>query len=547
MNAAPLGPDGPASAGGDGVAPAPAGGGAGFAPVGGGGGAPVPAGGGRASALTGDGRASFLGGGGRAVSAEPVVEPARTDWLVRGLSESVGGPLGAHAVRPRRSAYGAPRFWTPVRIVLALTVLALSLHWLQKSPCRDGAWANLSQYRNLCYTDVLALYYAEGLADGKVPYRDHPVEYPVLTGALMGVLGLPVHAYAAAREGINEGEVFYDLNAIVLSALAVGTAAALLALRRRRPWDAAMFALAPGLLLSATVNWDLLAVGLTAFFMVAWARRRAVTAGVLLALAVSAKFYPVLLLGPLVILALRSGRVRRFLVTLGTATATWAAVNLPIWYLYPDSWLRFWHLNSTRGIDWGTFWYIGEHFPVADGGGFPWFRQLDQPAGHGALNAWYFGLFLIACAMILLLGLSAPRRPRLGQLAFLVVAAFLVFGKVWSQQYVLWLLPLAVLARPRWGAFLAWQAAEVGYFVAFYGELMGASGKGVFPEWVFVLAAMLRLGTLCVLMGFVVRDVLRPDLDVVRRTYDDDPDGGDFEGAPDRGLVLTLEPAPAAR
>jgi len=36
----------------------------------------------------------------------------------------------------------------------------------------------------------------------------------------------------------------------------------------------------------------------------------------------------------------------------------------------------------------------------------------------------------------------------------------------------------------------------------------------------------------------VVRDILRPDLDVVRQTYGDDPDGGDFVGAPDDGLTI---------
>src|SRR5205807_9371899 len=103
------------------------------------------------------------------------------------------------------------------------------------------------------------------------------------------------------------------------------------------------------------------------------------------------------------------------------------------------------------------------------------------------------------------------------------------FSKVWSQQYVLWLLPLAVLARPRWGMFLAWQAAEVLYFCAFYGELMAASGKPVFPETVFDLAALVRLVTVAVFAGYVVRDILRPEKDVVRASYDGgDPDGGVF-------------------
>jgi uncharacterized membrane protein len=117
--------------------------------------------------------------------------------------------------------------------------------------------------------------------------------------------------------------------------------------------------------------------------------------------------------------------------------------------------------------------------------------------------------------------------------AFLVVATFLIFNKVWSQQFVLWLLPLVVLARPRWGAFLAWQAAELCYFVAFYGELMGAGGKPVFPEWVFVLASTARLGTVVLLCVLVIRDILRPEQDAVRWTYPDDPDGGEFDGAED--------------
>ena len=58
-----------------------------------------------------------------------------------------------------------------------------------------------------------------------------------------------------------------------------------------------------------------------------------------------------------------------------------------------------------------------------------------------------------------------------------MIALFLVTSKVWSQQFTLWLLPLIVLARPKWGAFLFWQVAEVGYFLAFYGELLGASGQ----------------------------------------------------------------------
>jgi uncharacterized membrane protein len=462
----------------------------------------------------------------------PVDEPAHSDGFVRGLSEAIGGPLGAHAVRPARTPYGGRRFWTPVRVVLALVCLTLSLNWVEKSPCSDGNWVDLKQYKHFCYTDVLALYYTERLSDGAVPYRDHAVEYPVLTGAFMGVLGLPVHALGAGDSSFNQGQWFFHLNALVLGAFGVATAGLMLAVRRRRPWDVALFALSPALLLTATVNWDMFAVGLTAFGWYHWARRRPAWAGVFLGLGAAAKLWPAFLFVPLFILCLRAGRMRHFAVAALAGAGTWVAVNAPVFLLWRQSWMRFLELNSTRAIDWGTLWYIGDHLPRGGGAyGLSPFRYLGSHIGQ--LNVLTYVLFGLAWLGIGVLAFRADRRPRLAQLAFLTVAAFLVFNKVWSQQFVLWLLPLAVLARPRWGAFLAWQLAEVGYFLAFYGELMGASGRSVFPEWVFVLAAMLRLTTVCVLAGFVVRDVLRPEADVVRQSYVDDPDGGVLDGAPD--------------
>jgi uncharacterized membrane protein len=315
----------------------------------------------------------------------------------------------------------------------------------------------------------------------------------------------------------------------------------ILALRRRRPWDAALFALAPALFLTATVNWDFLAIGLAAFGLAAWARSRPALAGVLLGLAGAAKMWPLFLLGPILVLALRAGRLRAALTALATAVVSVLVVNLPVALSYRENWDRFFELNTTRPIDWGTLWYIGRYLDgrvnissnPGERGPFQW---LD--ANIPTLNNLSYALFGLACLGIAWLTLRAPRRPRLAQLSFLVVAAFLIFSKVWSQQFVLWLLPLAVLARPRWGAFLAWQAAEVCYFAAFYGELLGAAtSRPVFPEGVFVLAASLRLGTVVALCVLVIKDILRPERDVVRHTYADDPDGGVLDGVPDAPWV----------
>src|SRR5262245_42529955 len=122
-----------------------------------------------------------------ALASTEMVNPTQDDGFVRGLSELVGGPVGEHAVSGRHRN----RIWTPARIVIVLAMLTFGLHWLQKAPCQDGTWQEYEQYRHFCYTDIVALYYGEHLNEGKVPYFDWPVEYPVLTGYLMGALGLP--------------------------------------------------------------------------------------------------------------------------------------------------------------------------------------------------------------------------------------------------------------------------------------------------------------------------------------------------------------------
>ena len=158
---------------------------------------------------------------------------------------------------------------------------------------------------------------------------------------------------------------------------------------------------------------------------------------------------------------------------------------------------------------------------------------------------------VIGCLAIALLALTAPRRPRLAQLCFLVLAVFLMTNKVWSPQYVIWLVPFAVLARPRFWPYVLWQLSEVGYFFGIWGYLIfiyrnGAiipGYNGISTGWYFA-ALLFRFLTVALLCGYVVRDILRPDRDVVRRDGEDDPAGGVLAGAPDR-FVLRLRPAPA--
>ena len=102
---------------------------------------------------------------------------------------------------------------------------------------------------------------------------------------------------------------------------------------------------------------------------------------------------------------------------------------------------------------------------------------------------------MLACVLIAVLALTAPRRPRLAQLAFLIVAAFILTNKVYSPQFVLWLIPLLALARPRWRDFLVWQGIEGLHWAAIWMYLGQVTSGGVsqhnidMPYYVLAVAA----------------------------------------------------------
>ena len=64
-----------------------------------------------------------------------------------------------------------------------------------------------------------------------------------------------------------------------------------------------------------------------------------------------------------------------------------------------------------------------------------------------------------------------------------MVAAFLLTNKVWSPQYSLWLVPLAVLALPRWRLLLAWMTVDALVWAPRMLFYLGADKKGLPIDW----------------------------------------------------------------
>lgn len=462
------------------------------------------------------------------------VVPTWVDAVAAQASEAVGGPWGRHAVT------GRARFWTPLRVCLLFATCVLALAWAKQAPCASGDWSGSRQYTHLCYSDAVPLFGSYGLGEGALPYLDARVEYPVLTGGLMALAATGARLYVTATDsvgllpGVPTVQAFTVLTCLLLSACALVLVRAVLGLSGRRPWDAAMIGLSPILLVHAFTNWDLLAVALATLGMLAWARSRPVAAGVLLGLGIAAKFYPLLLFGVLFVLCLRAGRLRAWVVAVAAAAVAWSAVNLPVALAAADNWSWFFVFSRERPANPESIWNIALHATDQ--------RILDGPLAAGetpsVLNAVVTVCLLALAAGVAWLGMAAPVRPRVAQLAFLLVAGFLLLNKVWSPQFSLWLLPLAVLARPRWRSLLLWQATEVMVWIVTMLHYLGTDNRGIEVEW-FFFGVLLRDTAVLVLMALVVRDVLRPDGDVVRTSWPgvDDPAGGPLDRAPDRRLL----------
>jgi uncharacterized membrane protein len=385
------------------------------------------------------------------------------------------------------------------------------------------------------------------------------MEYPVLTGVYQYVSMALAKTYTALSKVvplpvIAEVVMFFDVAAFGLALAWLATVWATAGLAGRRVWDAALVAASPLVIFQIFTNFDALATAFATGGLLAWARRKPVVAGVLIGLGAAAKLYPLLFLGPMLVLGIRTGRLGAFARTAAAAVVTWLLVNLPVLLLFPRGWSEFFRLNTRRGDDIDSLYNVVKSLTG--------WRGFDPRLGFWeppvVLNAVAAVLFVVCCAAIAYIAFTAGRRPRVAQLAFLVVAAFLLTNKVWSPQFSLWLVPLAVLALPHRRILLAWMTIDALVWVPRMYDLYGNPNRTL-PQQFFTTTVLLRDIAVVTLCALVIRQIYRPDEDLVRwGERVDDPVGGPFDRAPDAppgwlpdglrpaALRRSVAPAPSA-
>jgi uncharacterized membrane protein len=378
-------------------------------------------------------------------------------------------------------------------LVLVVCVIFLFGGYTLKARCLGHF--NERSYKDLCYNDIQPLYGLRlfrtvgGEQQRTFPYihgqlvggdlRGGAIEYPVLTGLFMWVSSAPVH----------DADQWFRISALLLAPFALLTAFLLTEMAGRR---ALLWAAAPALVLYSFHNWDLLVVAASVTGIWLWWKRRPGWAGVLFGIGAALKMYPILFLAPLVLDRIHARDKKGALVAGGAGLATVVAVNLPFALANWDGWIATYLFHERRGPNFDSIWNLGwpnwtpEHFNLVS----------------GVLTASFF----LAC---LVGGYAIARRRNVYpfvQVCGALLATFLLWNKVHSPQYTLWLLPFFVLLNVSivwWVAYaIADLAVYVGVFRFFYDygfQRFDSVAKDVMTVGVWARAGLL----LCLVVVFL--------------------------------------------
>jgi uncharacterized membrane protein len=372
------------------------------------------------------------------------------------------------------------------RALLALTILAALLSFTKFSHCEGTNWATPDQYIHACYSDLPSLFGERGMVDNKWPYASdtNAVEYPVLTGLVMYATSFFAHSPIS----------YFNFNAFLLALLFIGL---VFIVYRIKPEFTYLLPVAPAMVASLYINWDLWAI-ITMMLAIYWFdRKQYLYSSLALAVSISTKFMPVFLLLPILFILWRSNQIRELVKYLLTTIAIWLAINLPFALTTPTGWWRFYKLNMEREADWGSLWLA--------------FSQL----GLGLANLNYLAilLLLIGITSFVIFLFELKNTPTLASVAFIVLAIVMIASKVYSPQYVLWLTPLAVIAltnKKDLHAFWIWQITETLYHVAIWQHLALFTGaKFGLQQGGYATITLIRIAATIYLAWVLIKRALR--------------------------------------
>ena len=373
----------------------------------------------------------------------------------------------------------------------------------------DGGLFRAARFRDLHIYQG----YAEKLLHGALPYRDVFVEYPPGAFAVF----LPPSAFGES----HYNGAFKALMALcgLATILLVGLVLAELGASRRRVYfSMGLVALSPVALGPISLNtYDAWPALLTVLALWLFLRERDVLAFAVLGLAITAKVYPLVLVPLACIYVWRRAGPRKVAIGLLALLAVAAAVVAPFAAYAPHGVFESFRSQAERGLQvesiGASLLLLLDRLGLYD-------AQVVRTTGVAGRNlaggfadaVAVVSLVLEALAVVAVWALYARVRDARAHLplAFAAaVAGFIAFTKVFSPQYLAWLVPLVVLVGGAAGVAavaltaVALVLAQVWFF--HYHALFRID----WPVWLLLARDLVLVALYAVLAGALTRWKIR--------------------------------------
>lgn len=283
-----------------------------------------------------------------------------------------------------------------------------------------------------------------GAAGGQIPYRDVAFEYPPVVGYLW-----------AAIETIAGSKVAHVVLWAAVQAAAAGIAALILARQAGRMRTLLYWSLSPQLFLYGSLNFETLAVAPLVLSIALARGARPIASATSLAVATATKLFPLAVL-PVVLARPFLARDRRVVIA---ATATFAIVIAAAFV-------------PGMGATFSTLWSLARYSvgiePNSDSV-FGLMRSAVLVTGWDPRDAIVVVSLTGTAMTYLLLVVPALRRSADPAVASgLAIVVILLWTRLYSPQYALWVLPFFALAIPSPRLFAVLTTADLAVFLTVY-------------------------------------------------------------------------------
>ena len=247
----------------------------------------------------------------------------------------------------------------------------------------------------------------------KLPYLEVPIEYPLITGFFIYL------AWFFGKSLLGYAILSYALLTLftIITALTLHKLCGILNADKSRIW--LFFVFAPSMIVFNIFNWDIIAVMFMVLAIYLYYRNKFIWASLFLALGFNAKIFPVLLLP---IFLLKTGWKNKIKIAL-TFIVTSIVLNIYFMIKNFSVWKSTYIFHGLRQPNIDSVWALtGLNIQI--------------------INILSLVLFLLFFA---LLAYNHKKYDTI-KMGFLAVLLFLIVNKIFSPQYMLWLLPFFVLS-----------------------------------------------------------------------------------------------------